>query len=378
MSVEELQLSVEDISENETETLTEEAEEDIEKLNNEKEARKIAQGGNYEAILEELKEKDLLYEQVDRISGYLSIDFMTDNDWEMLTVMELYDRGTFEHCVKTYKIAKDKVEKVLDGGIIIANIIEEEGVDLEVFYRACLFHDIGKIEIPEFILNNKFTDGDWTNSLCNIINKTEDDPFKEIAQNYIGVKKHQKIEEDELATLLEERKIRSMWLVPVKEVLTSKESIELEGLGFSSNDSLRKIIESHEEISERILKNSGLEIEAKLAGQHHNYKQKNTNILESPKTTTAMAISLNLADVLQLADIQQALESGSRFYKSSFSELRVLSELIGRAEGGYVDGYITYLWVKDSMEEFDSKKIKNKSDFERLDTINKFLKSYTK
>ncbi len=340
----------------------------------EKKARDIAESlGDYDSILEKLRDEGILSDQIDRISQEVSIDFLTESDWEMLAVMELYDRATFEHCVNTYLIAKEKIEKILDGGVVISEIIKNEGVELDVFYRACLFHDIGKVNIPKFILNNSIKEGEWNNILCNLVNYSDDNAFKKAIRDILALESSEDINTDELKSALDKKHMRAMWFVPVSEVLSDDELDKLSSLGFSEEDSLRDIIQMHEEMSENILKNAGLFMEAKLAGMHHNYKQKPTDDLSA--SVESLSISVNLADILQLADIQEALQSGNRVYLDGFKTSDVLVELIKRVEGGYVDGYITYLWVKDVMDNLHIGGVSQK-EMENLDKINNFLKKY--
>jgi len=129
-------------------------------ITEELEARSIAKTGNYKEIEKELKEKDLLMEQTNRVKDVLEKDdedfsFLSNEDVKILTVLELFDKSTFEHGINTYKIAKEKTNKVLGGNIVLARLIEKEGVSMESFYRACMMHDVGKIEIPSFLFIKK-------------------------------------------------------------------------------------------------------------------------------------------------------------------------------------------------------------------------------
>ncbi len=370
MSVENLELPDEDFNDENSE------DKDEEELHREKIARDIAQKGDYDAILEELEEKDLLYEQIERLQGVVSIEFLTENDWKMLAVMELYDKGTFEHCVKTYLIAKEKVEKMLGDQIVIADLIKNEGMELEVFYRACLFHDIGKVEIPSFVLHNSLTDSEWMNNLCQIVyGKDSDNHIKQILFDEINMPQESFPKEDDLKTSLIKKHIRAMRFVPMKNVLSEKEILALEEKGFSSKMSLKQIMEAHEEISKRILNDAGLPVEAKLAGQHHNYKHKKTDQLKIPISTTSLSISLKLSDVIHLADVQQALEQ-RRSYKIDQHRTRALVELVRQSQDGFIDEYITYLWVCDDMKNISPEELKNENIRADVEDINLFLTNY--
>ncbi|MBI3671209.1 hypothetical protein HY249_00235, partial [Candidatus Azambacteria bacterium] len=60
-------------------------------------ARKIAQLGHYDAIVSELEDRGLLESQMQRVQSLADIDFLNEEDWKILTVLELFDRLTFEH-----------------------------------------------------------------------------------------------------------------------------------------------------------------------------------------------------------------------------------------------------------------------------------------
>jgi response regulator RpfG family c-di-GMP phosphodiesterase len=90
---------------------------------------------------------------------------LTENDLEILMVMYRFNKGTFRHSIRTLSIVKNKINKPLEKNIVLAEWIGKEIQDMDVFYRACLFHDIGKIAIPEFILTNKLNDIQWANYL---------------------------------------------------------------------------------------------------------------------------------------------------------------------------------------------------------------------
>jgi len=302
--------------------------EDIEKEENtgELRARKIAEFGNYTKIAETLTDEELLGDQIKRVQEVVGddIEFLTQKDWEILTVLELFDVVTFEHCLKTYKIAKDKVEKILDDDVIIADFIQSEVIDIEKFYRACLLHDIGKVEIPKSILNKVF-------------------------------------HED--------------WDLPAVNVLDEVDIENIRVLGFDPNMSSNEIMQHHESSSENILDEVGLEIEAKLVGQHHNYKHKTTRELKMPLSTSALCISLNLADIMHLADVQQAMEQ-KRPYKEKEAKINVLAVLVSHAKQGLVDKYITYLWVKDELKNITADELEDENMKKNIEFINLFLDSH--
>ncbi len=299
-----------------------ENEEKIEELR----AREIAELGDYTKIVETLKDRGILEGQVRRVREKTEddLEFLTQKDWEMFAVLELFDFVTYEHCLKTYQIAREKVEKVLEDDVVIADFIKGEILDIEKFYRACLLHDIGKVEVPKSILNKVF---------------------------------------------------HKDWDLPVVNILDEADIKNIRAMGFSVNSSANEIMQSHEPSSERIFSDAGLEIEAILVGQHHNYRGKPQRELKMPLSTSALCISLNLADIMHLADVQQAMEQ-ERPYKPKEVKSKVLTVLVSHAEHGFVDKYITYLWVKDELKNITESEQKDENRKKDIEYINLFLDSY--
>ncbi|MCR4330734.1 MAG: HD domain-containing protein [Patescibacteria group bacterium] len=341
----------------------------------ERSARALAQEGNYKAITNELEKSGLFDEQIKRVQEQVFVGFLTPENWKMLTTLELFDKSTFEHSVDTYHIARNKIEKVLDDQVIIAKLIEQEGVTLEQFYRACLFHDIGKVEIPNFLINNRLTDRDWVDILCRMVCDEHNEELSRAVMKKTGLSSGALSDEAHLRAVLAEKHIRAVKLVPIKEALTGEEIAELEARGFSSDMSLGKILEAHEEASERILREAQFDIEGKLVGQHHNYKGKKIDEMEIPIATSSLCISASLADVMHLADVQQALEQ-IRSYKTKQSKIQVLATLAHQAQLGYVSEYITYLWVSDEMKNVSSQELASEDNQADLLTIRALIKRY--
>lgn len=347
----------------------------INRTEQERSAQALAQEGNYKAITNELEKSELFDEQIKRVKEQVFVGFLTPENWKMLTTLELFDKSTFEHSVDTYHIARNKIEKVLDGQVIIAKLIEQEGVTLEQFYRACLFHDIGKVEIPNFLINNRLTDRDWVDILCRMVCEEHNEELSRAVMKKTGLSSGALSDEEHLRAVLAEKHIRAVKLVPVKEALTGEEIEELKARGFSPDMSLGKILEAHEEASERILLEAQLDIEGKLVGQHHNYKGKKIEEMEIPIATSSLCISASLADVMHLADVQQALEQ-IRSYKTKQSKIQVLATLAHQAQLGYVSEYITYLWVSDEMKNVSSEELESEDNKTNLLTIRALIERY--
>ncbi|MCK5061623.1 HD domain-containing protein [Candidatus Parcubacteria bacterium] len=336
----------------------EKAKNQIEIYNNKQEssediAREIAQLGDFKEIEKELKEKDLFDKEKARVKKLFNesidlADFPRKHEavYELLTIQELYDIDTAEHCVKTYQIAKEKVEKVLSKNIILSRIIEEEGVDLERFYFACLTHDIGKVEIPDFIIKNTVKKDEWDEILVNMIE-----------QGKITKKMLAKLElepenipsKDEILTQMKEKHLLAKQIVPVSRAISKEDIEKLENeRHISADDSLMDIIDKHAEISERILNEKGFPVAARIVGQHHHKKDEESY----PVATTSLQISADIADILHIVDVKQALES-ARSYKEEYFQIKILKILIEEHvyEEKINSKEVAYLLIKDDYNK---------------------------
>jgi hypothetical protein len=279
---------------------------------------------------------------------------LTERDMEMLTILDLYDPGTASHCVETFRIAREKVTKRLSSGIILEELFARELVSPEEFFRACLLHDIGKVEIPRFVIDHPMNDSAMDLYLRDLLFEEQDSHVVTRVERAGGAPLPE--ESSAISEYLREHHLRAVHFVPSRLVLSSEELIELETRGFSGDLSLMDIIKEHELHSRQILESEGLRVESELAGAHHNYHKEGTHY---PIALGALHSSVDVAELLHIADIEQAL-SACRSYKKGFSMPRVLRIIMEEAQMGRIDPEAAYLWVDDELhsvldrEEFTS------------------------
>jgi len=351
-------------------------------------AFEIAGHGDYDKITAELEKKKLLEKETERVKNIYSeelesADFLSDKGWEMLTVMELFDPITAEHCISTYQTAKEKVEKPMGKyKITLSNEFRKEQVSVEQFYNACLFHDIGKIAVPRFIIDSHIQDEEWREMLCKMIIEKRN---ANVARK-INLGPSREYSKKEILEHLDEQNISAPTIVPVKEEFGEEQMEELKRRGLSPEDPLGEIVKIHEEESAKILSNAGFEVEAELVGEHHNYFHK---ILDHPITIGALQVSADTADlrhlsslnidvteILHIIDVEQALRDSGRKYKKVFSKLAVLDTLIMHASKNLIGKGITYLWVEDEFSQLVNEgglENLNEEEDKRRANIEKFL-----
>ncbi|OHA79534.1 MAG: hypothetical protein A2747_03795 [Candidatus Yonathbacteria bacterium RIFCSPHIGHO2_01_FULL_44_41] len=316
-------------------------------------AYEVADCGNYAEIVNTLTKENLLNEEIERVQDCYKTTlehavWMTEKDWEMLTVMDCYDNRTAHHCVETLRIAEDRIERFKAGGKKFSELIKDEEVPLDEFFRACLFHDIGKCLIPRAILNNSFFDEDFDTQLCNDIFRGGKKEFLAAIEKTTGHIFEGEGNDMDLREYLRTNHVHTMRYVPAIEML-SEEDINVARERFPSLNfskaTLADILEFHEENSENILLAQGFDMAANIAGKHHNYRKLE---MRFPVSTDILGVTIALEELLTLSDMKQAL-SAKRSYKNSLNSPLILHNLIFEAERHEISPVITSLWVEQEL-----------------------------
>ncbi|MBP9836782.1 MAG: HD domain-containing protein [Candidatus Pacebacteria bacterium] len=326
----------------------------VELTENTAEAKKIASRGEFSIIKAELKEKGLLAQEMIRVKSkyqeaLTKIEFLTDKDLEMFTIIDLYDEDLAAHSLETYRIAKEKVERELAFEVILVDLFAKEGVTSEQFFRACLLHDIGKIEIPNFILNNSINNNEMDFYLRGLVLEKKD---QEIIDR-LEIRTGEKVDVDnevELKEFLRKYRLRSVHFVPIKFILSETEQEIMEARGFDLNSSLMDIIKTHEGYSEIILKAEDLPVESALAGSHHNYHGGGSPY---PLTIDALHLSVDMVELIRIADMTEALTASRTYNKAGFSKPKVLKIILDEARVGRINTEMAYLWIEDEIKQLE-------------------------
>ncbi len=309
--------------------------------------------------------------------------------WEILTVIELFDPETACHCVDTYLVAKNKVEKRLFNGMVLANSFKEESVDLDTFYTSCLLHDVGKVEVPHEVVTNTVTDTecathlfahkddillpalrDYFNNPLFALPETIDSP--EALNRYLNEELHERPQKFTPIYLL---------LGNLTPEVREEVSRQLNHVGCTLDDSLLTIMRTHDGYSRDILKMLGHSVEATLAGAHHHKNEDNKEEEHKYRITIGtLQVSVDLADIIHLADVENAI-SNSRHYKTGKPLLEALKVLAVHAKYGVIDNYIAYIWIADALNDPNSTtlfNLENEDDRKNYDFIASFLDTQKK
>jgi len=294
---------------------------------------------------------------------------INEKDWDILTVLKLFDRETYEHSIGVFLLASEKIKLSFWNDVQVKQKIEEILGEIDIFYRACLFHDIGKIVIPSFILKNSLSDKDWVFRFYRIIKKRKNKisfSAKQRFKKYNLLHFFDKIvyanNPKDILKIFQDKNLRPVQIIPLRHGISRWKLRKLrKDYGWEGNISLYELIKIHEKESYNILLNLGYKTEAFLA-RHHSIdsQEKNYNLrLFSDENFTESSI----ASLIHLADIQDALEN-DRYYHRAFSKLDVLVLMINDFQKKNIGKKIFHLWMND--------------EFSKLKKDNKFQKKIDK
>lgn len=292
-------------------------------------ARHICRSGDYFTLLERLRESRLYEGERERIrrehgSRFNHVTFLSDREWEMLTILELYDPLTFRHALRVFESIHDKVGSRRPVGVFLRDHLFREDVSKEDLYRAALLHDIGKVTIPKEILHDVTTDDEWIM----------------LAKAFL----HQKNFESVSQTLTESPHLRAKDLVPFSCTISSDIATELRKEGIDPELPLGIIMGRHALLSGEILRAYGFRVSAEIAESHHHRPQ--TEGLEPISRS-----SFRASWILRAADIFDAVKH-PRSYKSGNTLEKTLLVLEREAERGFIDHKLVALWVADELKSF--------------------------
>ncbi len=343
-------------------------------------AKTICEQGDYQKIITELNRHNLFEKEISRIkiqykNKLSKLTFLNRVDWQMLTVLELFDTKTFEHSLDTLFTLKKKLYRKLENGLTFSEMISKEKVSLEQLFRATLFHDIGKIAVPKFILNSYFTDEHWAQAFVEL---SEEEKRNILEKHALQIPLEIMNNSQAIMGYFLKNRIRAVRLVPVKYIFSSTQLKSLTDKNFSTDSSLVEIVKLHEEESERILTFSGYPIEAHLAGNHHAYKKNSNQEMKNSNTLTNIAGTI-IPNLIHLADIRSALRS-NRPYHTQKPRIRIMAFIMDDVKNGLIDPQIAYLWIKDDLKklgnedwEISLKHDRDHPDFKYLNDIEKEL-----
>jgi hypothetical protein len=299
--------------------------------------------GLLEAMIDDLKQRETLL--------VVEAPYLSEGEWRLLTCLELFDRATFEHCERTWGLAKEKLESTAAVGIYFREQLAAEGLTVEHVLRACLLHDCGKMCLDRAVLNDAHTDGEWemvNEKFCTRVYGAELGGEKVVElQKYTG----------------EHPSHRAIHRVPYEALAElgerEREHVEvLRANGVNVALSLAELIATHQEHSREMLNVENPDDPAALLVAHHHP----TGSQEDGKYKTGLSVlraGMTLAtemghavDILRLSDIYDAYHN-VRVYKPGHPSLAAYEYLLKESDRGVIKTAVAEAWVKDSIAHLD-------------------------
>lgn len=329
-----------------------EAQKQQEQREHESTAAEICQLGDYAKILETFalpENAGLLESQIVILKNRYGSSRLTEasrhlqgQDWEMLTILELFDHTTFEHCLRTYETAHQKITSSEAVGAYLRTHIADEGFTPWDIELACLLHDMGKVALApkDLILNNVLKNEEW-HTLFEGFCKNNLEPADAAAK----IATYNK-------TLAAHPELREKDITPLSIVLTPAERERLETLSIDTNLPLGKLIAKHQDISVDIVRRYYSESAIlELIGNHHE------RVLApdepAPVSQSAVRIS-SIVNAIRIADIYDAFHR-ARPYKGENPIMMTLAFLVQKTKDGFIDDELTRLWIDADLKKFDAK-----------------------
>lgn len=323
----------------------------------------IAKLGDFFVIEKTLQDNgiiDTVVAEVKQVYGsdLTHIDWFTSADFVLFAILDLYDRALARHSLAVLQLLQQKITRpVCYQQIRFLDLVTNSGINLNQFWRGCIFHDLGKIKVPNFILNNSTTNQELLQIL---LDKLSVD--KTILTTITNQTKDYDIpldSTDKLNTYLKQYGLRAIHLLPVKYFLSADELTKLSQTGFTTDQPLHDIIKIHEAYSKEILTQKGLIIESELAGSHHDYQHQGSSILlEIPE----LHFIVDAVELIRLADMTEALSTPRSYTKNRLPLPKILSIILDEATAGKINLTLAYLWIKEEVD-FSSSSTDNLDDW---------------
>jgi len=283
-------------------------------------------------------ESDFFNNLPDYVKEVLNID-----EANLLEELKTKDTKSYEHSLEVAELIREKFD-------LFADTITREGVSKKDMLRAATLHDIGKIDIPDCVLKDTTTWGEFKTKfqeLYNADNTAYEKWLKE--SNFLA--------EDESIAEVSIEKFESKFnnhrdLIPLKELFANDDEKlgELKKYDIDSELSFMGALRLHEKCSAKRIKNidnlENKEIIAELVGSHHDYQTNEKDSLVNSKAL--LNISVTAIELVHIADVHQAL-SQKRSYKDSMSQEDILYILMKDTQNGVFKESIAHRWINHSF-----------------------------
>lgn len=298
-------------------------------------------------------------------------EILNEEEIKYLAMLKQKDEITFTHSLEVLNAGKEKLR-------IFGHDLEKEGVSDKNFLKACILHDIGKINLPDCILKAAISHSNFENIFFKFKKQNPDFIDNRLREMKL-LKETQGINDfsnDEIKKMvLDYRDLVSLEFLFAQE---PEKLQEINDYGINPlTNSLFDVIRGHEEQSRKIIQNmetvADKKIVAEIAGSHHGYKITHDGPFPVSKQVLRLTVLAN--ELLHLADVYAALRQ-KRLYKERLSEMESLFILAEETQKGLFNKQIAKRWIKDSIENLEKKNYDfSNEDKKKYKTIKEFVET---
>ncbi len=339
---------------------------------------KLVRSGDYhhmaEVLGKDMRLNVLVQHEVDKIKATYDAEqhlaeFLDAKDYEALALLKLLHPESFNHSIHTHEELRRAINAITlpDGRKLIDLILDElPGRNLRPLDKGAIMHDLGKLEIPDFVTDNSLDERGWETAFKNMPFTEQQRMLGQYADRHnLDIPAEVFLEQPSLLRYTEgfvtkDDKRKYNDLVPVSLILSPKQAEEMVAKGFSPDKSFAATMAAHEQRTGKIIRDIGkdnpeYELAARLAESHHSGISESTE--KYPASTTSLVLSNRFAvmsQVIKLADIKQAMESHGRSYRGGPSTFaKKFNEIRMQVESGKIIPHLAALWLEFELDEAD-------------------------
>lgn len=301
--------------------------------------------GELEDCIERLRSLPDCDNILEKLSPYFTIEH-----WEMLAVLEAYDKQTFDHSLRVAAFVYGMTNEGGETEAYMKMRVGAEQGSLGELFTAALFHDIGKTAIPCDILHDNHSRREWGK-------RANDWAIKNGHDQHFDPNKLEFLEEVELDHYFMKvhaiNKADPLDIVPLEEIFSPEILAELEQHGISPHDTFREVLECHEGATGAILRRKKMYTASDIASHHHDYEHRPIQSERYPTETSAIRLGFELS-ILRSMDVYDALTSNDRSYKESYHPFLALEILIKEARAEFTEPELTKYVIRDLYKKVEA------------------------
>lgn len=282
-----------------------------------------------------------------------------------LALLQKKDDITFFHSLAVAETARLQLRE-------FGRDLDNQNIPREAFLRAALFHDIGKLSLPDCVLKGTMTWNDFEDKFFTYKSTNPDFINQRLIERGI-VSPSSGIE------TLSDKEIRDLQL-NYRDFITLEQCFgdddgkldEIRSYGIDPRTtSFMDTLRLHEGMSKSIILQmdsiKDKSLVAELAGSHHHYSaEENEQFAEAKEV---LRLSVETEEPLHIADVYTAIRQ-RRPYKGQHSHIEAMHIIVEEAKTGKFDAEIVKRWMKGAIINVEPA---DKSEETKLEQLKDFL-----